>query len=290
MENKNNKNNKNNTTNTENKYNFQDMLNNISNVEFVGYANDSMGSIFSGVYKDKEIILTIKTMPIKNLSLINPKKIVKTFENERFSKYEIIANNELEIIQTYPAKKEDFVKNSTNKIKILETPELYFKNVYPKIKNQNLEWIDNIILGNKEADKVLFNDDDFIFLPDLKWDLKDIDSLYYLAIVKDKRLMSLRDLNTNHLNLLNKIYNVGTELLCAKYNISKEKIRVYFHYHPSFWQLHVHFNLVNKKVSGAMIDFSHLMQNVINNINLMSDYYQKATIEIYTVPDGCNLE
>lgn len=49
----------------------------------------------------------------------------------------------------------------------------------------------------------------FILLPDLKWDTKQIEDLYLIAIVHQTGIKSLRDLNSCHLPLLKNIKEKG---------------------------------------------------------------------------------
>ena len=49
----------------------------------------------------------------------------------------------------------------------------------------------------------------FIVVPDLKWDTNDVDNLYLIAIVRRRDLLSLRDLTSDHLELLKRIQAKG---------------------------------------------------------------------------------
>lgn len=268
------------------------LLENLEEIKFVGFDPDTSGSILVGKNYDKDIILIVKSLQITNLNQLDKNKLKLEFVNDRFEKYTTSSNVPVEIIKIHPAKKEDFVKYCSHKKKLIETYDLYSTIVFPRIINQNLDWIDNIVFNKKEAASILYQDEDFVFLPDLKWDKKNIESLYFLAIVKNKNLRSIRDLKRCHLNLLKKINNIGINLLCEKYNKNDDEFRLYFHYPPSFWQLHIHFNLISKKWSGALIDYSHSLNNVINNIQLLDNYYQLAELEIITVEvdvEECNV-
>ena len=78
----------------------------------------------------------------------------------------------------------------------------------------------NILNGTSEADRVIYKDPDpvngFIILPDLKWDAKDIDSLYVIAIATRRDLLSLRDVDSSHLELLKGIQRKGKVLMCVR--------------------------------------------------------------------------
>ena len=71
----------------------------------------------------------------------------------------------------------------------------------------------NILNGNAEADRVIHNDTDpsigFVLLPDMKWDQKDVESLYMLAIVRRKDVTCMRELNAEHLPLLKNLLQKG---------------------------------------------------------------------------------
>ncbi len=76
-----------------------------------------------------------------------------------------------------------------------------------------VQWVYNILNGTSEADRVLYKDphpvNGFVILPDLKWDSQDIDSLYVIAIVNRRDVLSLRDVNGEHLELLRSIRRKG---------------------------------------------------------------------------------
>lgn len=54
----------------------------------------------------------------------------------------------------------------------------------------------------------------FVLLPDIKWDVKDKESLYLLAIARTRELPSMRELRTKHLPLLKNIITNGTVSMC----------------------------------------------------------------------------
>ena len=67
----------------------------------------------------------------------------------------------------------------------------------------------NILDHKSEVDRIVIEDLDpstgFVLVPDLKWDGKDLKSLYLLAIVRQTGIKSLRDLTHEHLPLLRNI-------------------------------------------------------------------------------------
>lgn len=70
--------------------------------------------------------------------------------------------------------------------------------------------------------------------------------------------------------------------------MDKSQLRIYLHYQPSFYHLHVHFTYLRHEAPGITTERAHLLSTVINNIELIPDYYQKVTIP-YVVRQNDNL-
>ncbi len=73
-----------------------------------------------------------------------------------------------------------------------------------------------------------------MILPDMKWDLKTISSLYLLAITQDRSIRSLRDIRKCHLPLLNDIYNEAERVVQQRWGLGKGSLRMFVHYQPSY--------------------------------------------------------
>lgn len=160
-----------------------------------------------------------------------------------------------------------------------ESYEMYKETVLPHIPKQNLKWIENIIGGTAEADKVIYQDDTCILLPDMNWDGVSMEQLDCLLLVKNRKLRSIRDLRSEDLSLLNKIRKTALTQISAKYGVEPDSLRLYFHYHPSFWWLHLH--ITHSAVSyGINVDRAHLIDTVIQHITMIPDYYQKIVLRI----------
>ena len=66
-------------------------------------------------------------------------------------------------------------------------------------------------------------------------------------------------------------------------------MRVYLHYQPSYYHLHVHFtNLRLDSPPGSDVLRAHLLDDVIENIQGDPEFYQKTTIS-YVLRDGDEL-
>ena len=71
----------------------------------------------------------------------------------------------------------------------------------------------NILDKKTESERIIFEDNDaetgFILLPDMKWNAKQVEDLYVIAIAHPHNIKSLRDLSPAHLPLLNNILTKG---------------------------------------------------------------------------------
>lgn len=134
----------------------------------------------------------------------------------------------------------------------------------------------------KEVDRIVFKDPDddlgFVLLPDLKWDGKTRETLYCLAIARKRGIKSLRDLNGDHLPLLENILSKGKAAIKDRYGVAGSQLRMYFHYQPTFYHLHVHFTYLKHEAPGIFCEKSHLLETVIDNIKLVPEYYARATL------------
>jgi len=248
-------------------------------LKFYKFSKNINSAIYLGKKDNEDHIAMIKLLPLKEKIPI--KNMVQTFENTRFKKYDGTIEHKIELTTIYPALKEDMVKLvTTDRKRIIETPEMYYKDIYPMIVKQDLTWVQNILTGKTEQDCILYKDEQFVLLPDLKWNKKEMDNLYCLAIVQDSSIRSIRDLTKEHIPLLENIYNSSIKTIKEKYGVGENELRAYLHYHPSFWHLHVHFNLIKNRLTNAIVDFTVSLVDVINNIKIVSDYYQKVNLEV----------
>ena len=134
----------------------------------------------------------------------------------------------------------------------------------------NDEWIFKI---NKDN---LYNDDIISIFPDIKWkniEDKNIEHLHILSIPIDRSLRTIRDLHKEHIPMLIYLRDTTFKLLKEKYSIDNTKIKAYIHYPPSTYHLHIHFAHVNNMYAKSSIEYSHLLNNVILNLSLDTNYY-----------------
>ncbi|KAJ2448942.1 hypothetical protein EV183_005176 [Coemansia sp. RSA 2336] len=168
---------------------------------------------------------------------------------------------------------------------VTETSELYTSAIKPFIDAQpasRIQWVYNILSKEVEAERIVFEDPDpengFIILPDLKWDAANSASMYLVAIVHRRDVKSLRDLTDAHLPLLKNVRDKAA-VAARKYHVPQDKLRLYIHYQPSYYHLHIHITNVDLEGRGIAADRAHLLDTVISNIeDIAPDYYQRVTL------------
>ncbi|XP_077263906.1 decapping enzyme, scavenger [Temnothorax americanus] len=202
-------------------------------------------------------------------------------------------HNGLHATVIYPATQTHIDKYKRQELYVIdETYELYQQVTLPYIESKSLglEWITNILEHKAEQENVIYEDPDkdngFVLVTDFKWD-KQMDTLKLLALPFQK-IRSLRELNGSHLPLLKNIRDAGTAAISKKFNIPASQLRMYFHYQPSYYYLHVHFCYLMFEAPGIYAEKAHLLSTVIRNLELMSDYYTKAVLS-YVVFKGSPL-
>jgi m7GpppX diphosphatase len=190
---------------------------------------------------------------------------------------------------------------SPGMVLIEETPELYATVTKPYIQSiidgGSLSWIENVVSGKKERERLLLDKEDYVLNVDTKWRShpdasavprfewhghESVTDLYCLAIVKDGGITSLRDLNSRHIPLLQSIVNDGSEAIEKIYGVQRNQLRIFVHYQPQFYHFHVHFTRLWNEV-GCQVERGHLLSDIIQNLQMDGEFYSKRTIT-YKLP------
>ncbi|KAH9911666.1 scavenger mRNA decapping enzyme [Fomitopsis serialis] len=153
-----------------------------------------------------------------------------------------------------------------------ETPALYERIVKPYIDAfpaSRTKWVQDILDGRSEADKVLHRDAAYVLLPDMKWDLATLGALYLVAIAASPALRSLRDLARAHLPMLRSIRREARRVVAERWALERGALRMFVHYQPSYYQFHVHIVHVEYQgLLGMTVGQAHLLDDVISLLEL----------------------
>nr|CAG4644810.1 EOG090X06NK [Leptodora kindtii] len=216
-------------------------------------------------------------------------KIETQFRNDIYASLTCYPPSELNGIKVtliHPATEKHVDKYTTKQRHLVEeSREAYEEITLPHINGScfSIDWVFNILDGRKEADRIIFNDPDletgFVLLPDMKWDCKTTTNLYLVAIVRKRGIKSLRDIRAEHLPLLENIMKKGCVAIEEKYGVQKSELRVYLHYQPSYYHLHIHFTSLQFTPAGCSAERAHLLQSVMRNVRSSTNYYRDAVLD-----------
>ncbi len=108
---------------------------------------------------------------------------------------------------------------SSAKHLVMETPALYRAFTLPYLEGEKFDnrWIYNILNHKKESETIVFEDTDcddgFVLLPDYKWNGKQLEDLYLVALTVRRDVKSIRDLKEEHLPLLRNMWENGCKAI-----------------------------------------------------------------------------
>lgn len=222
------------------------------------------------------------------------KKYTFVLKDDWVNKIEYIHDGEIFLNDIYEKKKakindlegEIIVCKDLNKIDgfckkvIYESYEEYLK-IISERNFAKEQWVYNILDGLAEQDKVLYSDELIVVAPNYTWvSHDDLSKMYLLTFPNDKNLHTLRDLNSSHINLLKHIKTKTLEVIKLSYGFDEEIIKMFIHYAPSTYHLHIHFVLISNTTVNSSVEYSHDLDTVINNLQIKSDYYQSNDIII----------
>lgn len=208
---------------------------------------------------------------IHNLNSIKKDKLV--LKNDIYEKYKATALIDGELI----------ICNDLNQMRrfekriIRETYDDYLKYISKRDPKKD-QWIYNIIDGTSEQDSILYRDNLCIIIPTYMWDGINLDKMHLLCIPTDIDLRCIRSLNHTHIPLLEHMKNITLEIIKIKYDIDEYYVKMFLHYEPSTYHMHIHFVNVAYHDARSSVEYSHELNNVIFNLTLYSDYYKRAIL------------
>ncbi|KAJ8412569.1 hypothetical protein AAFF_G00129050 [Aldrovandia affinis] len=244
-----------------------------------------------GKMADKETVVILEKTPIREESLselFKNSRLKLEIKNDIYSTYQLQPPphlNEIKATVVCPATEKHVKKYLRQETFLLEeTGEDYRSITLPFIQSQSfsVQWVYNILEKKAEADRIIYEDPDpkvgFVLLPDFKWDQKQLDDLYLIAIIHRRDIKSLRDLTSEHIPLLCNIRKGGEDAIQKRYDVPANKLRVYLHYQPSYYHLHVHFTSLSYDAPGCGVEKAHLLSDVIQNLQADPQYYHSRSL------------
>uniref|UniRef100_F7HST6 m7GpppX diphosphatase n=1 Tax=Macaca mulatta TaxID=9544 RepID=F7HST6_MACMU len=252
-----------------------------------GKVNESSGD---GDGEDAVVILEKTPFQVEQVAqlLTGSPELQLQFSNDIYSTYHLFPPRQLSDVKTtvvYPATEKHLQKYLRQDLRLIrETGDDYRNITLPHLESQSLsiQWVYNILDKKAEADRIVFENPDpsdgFVLIPDLKWNQQQLDDLYLIAICHRRGIRSLRDLTPEHLPLLRNILHQGQEAILQRYQMKGDRLRVYLHYLPSYYHLHVHFTALGFEAPGSGVERAHLLAEVIENLECDPRHYQQRTL------------
>jgi len=201
-------------------------------------------------------------------------KQIKNIGKDYYVKYNESYKTYIKLLKKYP----NFFKNNwVENVLLSSSNSKYYKhldkNIIKNIKSEQKR----LIYCNKKYVPNTINKNNFLIAKNDKWKDKKVDNLMLIVWTMDKSIKCLRCLNKKHLPILKNIKKTLLLLCKKKYKLLEDDINIFFHYLPSVYQLHIHVH--NKKINiGFYPGKAHLLDQVISNIENISNYYQKFDI------------
>ncbi|KAK1153405.1 m7GpppX diphosphatase-like [Acipenser oxyrinchus oxyrinchus] len=249
------------------------------------------GKMGSGPNEGRDAVLILEKTPFREDSLA---ELFKTSElklqmrNDIYSTYHLHPPthlNDIKATMVCPATEKHIKKYQSQELFLIQESGEDYRNItLPYIQEQSfsVQWVYNILEKKAEADRIVFEDPDpqngFVLIPDFKWDQKQLDDLYLIAICHQREIKSLRDLTREHLPLLQNIQQQGQEAIMKRYSVPSCRLRVYLHYQPSYYHLHVHFTVLGYEAPGCGVERAHLLSDVIQNLQTDTQHYHTRTL------------
>lgn len=159
---------------------------------------------------------------------------------------------------------------------IEETFEDYNSKVLPYIKSiyiKNTKWVYDILSYEKEINNILFDCKEFIIVREPSF--QNYGSFYILGFPKKEFLYTIRELKKKDIKWLKtmklKMQEIGNKL----YEYKQDELYFFFHYHPSFYYLHLHCTYIGNNSLGNKFQRNILLEDVIQNLSNNKKFYNK---------------
>ena len=154
-------------------------------------------------------------------------------------------------------------------------PDTYYgvdvqKFIESRCQDTDKQWIYDLI-----DDRVCVNETVYVQNDDalLCKDIHPGNDLRYLLIFRDRSLKTIRDLNADHVPMLNRAWEMVDLFLKTNGGNCDDKWYIFFHYMPSVFQLHAHVSTLRLNLDNNR---KHPLHVVVKNLLRDSGHYQKA--------------
>jgi hypothetical protein len=142
------------------------------------------------------------------------------------------------------------------------------------IPKSNVDWIYNLIDGKYCADRIIYDCKSYLLIPNITWsNQNNVNDMHVLAVVKNKKLMTLRDIRSCDIPFLKEIRDNGLKVICDKYKLHPKNINIYCHYPPGTYHFHMHFEHTSICHNKFELQRQYSLNTIITNISNYEYYY-----------------
>lgn len=261
---------------------------------FETFVNFNKAILYYGVINDLLCIIVSDNVMSEEFELTNDYKIKyqgteSTYDSELLDKilsqHEKFSDKFVEVVNSnyyirFPVSMDliDWLKADTEIF--IETYQIYKKISLPYINSvydKNTKWIHELILNYSEESIVLFRNQDMVLCKDIVWRDNNVNQFYILGI-PTKKIKTIRDLTLNDIPLLKSIQDKAIEI-AKQSGINKNKLYMFFHYHPSYYQLHLHICVTEHEALETKYMRHYYLDNIIEKLESDSAYWKKSTLK-----------
>lgn len=268
---------------------------------FNKFINFNKANLYYGTIKDFTCILLSVNIITDELELVNNPDDNLNYTKLKYQDIELPYNNKLldDILYQHDKNYDKFIEiiNPNYYIRILvsidfidwlkahteiftETYQIYKKISLPYINSiyeKNVKWLNDLIFNFTEESNVIFRNQDMVLCKDIVWNDNNQNQFYILGI-PTKKIKTIRDLTLDDIPLLYAIKDKAIEI-AEQFNINKNKLYMFFHYHPSYYQLHLHICIIDHDALDSKFYRHYYLDDIINKLESNSDYWKYSTLK-----------
>lgn len=193
-------------------------------------------------------------------------KFLEIYQKSNYVRFPV----NLDLIDWFKAETEIFIESKDDYKKIT----LPYIN---SILDKNIKWIHDLIYNKSEESIVLLRTSNHVICKDIVWKNDDI-SEFYILVFPLKPIKNIRELTSDDIPMLEQIKQDVIDI-ANRFSIPKEKLYMFFHYHPSYYQLHLHVCITEHPELETKYLRHYYLDDIIEKLKTDSDYWKNATLK-----------
>lgn len=145
------------------------------------------------------------------------------------------------------------------------------------ILEKNTRWINELVFNKSEESIVLFRTDSYVICKDRIWK-EESNSHFYILAIPTKPIKTIRELTSIDIPLLEEL-KIKCIQIAKNFDVPKEKLYMYFHYHPSYYQLHLHVCITEHPALDTKNLRQYHLNTIIDKLKTDSDHWKNTTLK-----------